>query len=212
VRTAGFLLVVPLLVQAQSLELGIRGGVPVSESFIVNTEFHIGFGETARSATRRYIVGPMLRVNLPHRFGIEADALYHRLRFDNLTEHADVFNDARIIAHSWEIPVTASYRVAHGLEVLAGPAFRTSSENSRSATETFPGQTFPIPATGLNSTISRRSSRGITAGVGISLRTGPIHLHPEARYTRWGTDAQEDPFLYSNPNQLELTLGVTFGR
>jgi len=92
------------------------------------------------------------------------------------------------------------------------PAFRTSSENSRSATETFPGQTIPIPATGLNSTIARRSSRGITAGVGISLRTGPIHLHPEARYTRWGTDAQEDPFLYSNPSQLELTFGVTFGR
>jgi hypothetical protein len=195
----------------QTLEIGVRGGVPVTPAFETSSEFHLANGELGSSATRRYTVGPMVRLHLPRDFGVEFDALYHRLGWNDFRESAFLVNDNRVIAHSWEFPIVATYRLRGPFHVLAGPAFRITGVNSISATQTFPGQTTPIPATPLNDTSARRSGRGITIGTGFGLRIGFVRVLPEVRYTRWGADQLENPYLHSNVNQVEVLLGIGFG-
>jgi len=49
-------------------------------------------------------------------------------------------------------------------------------------------------------------------GVGLDIHALVIHLSPEIRYTRWGTEHFKLPngsFL-SNQNQAEFLVGITF--
>jgi len=55
-----------------------------------------------------------------------------------------------------------------------------------------------------------RSPYGVAAGAGLNFRFGRLHVSPEVRYTRWRQDRMLDPELYSNPNQVEVLLGLTF--
>src|SRR5690242_8796025 len=55
----------------QSITLGVIGGVPVTEAYETGTGLYPHFCNYAgaSSATRRYTVGPELRISLPHGFG-----------------------------------------------------------------------------------------------------------------------------------------------
>ena len=54
---------------AQSVGVGVKGGIPFGDVFTL---------EPFRPHTQRFTVGPMLDVRLPLGFGIEFDALYKR--------------------------------------------------------------------------------------------------------------------------------------
>jgi hypothetical protein len=93
---------------------------------------------------------------------------------------------------SWELPVVGKYRFLHTPlikpYVEAGPNFRF-----------------------LDAPLNHyMSSHGFALGAGVEVKTWKLRFSPELRYTRWGSDSN---FLYlatSNPNQVELMLGVTF--
>ena len=196
------------------VEIGATAGVPLTESVQTGSEFHIGFGEGAMSATRRYTIGPSLRISLPHGFGVEFDALYKRLGFDDRQDTALILDYTRVIANSWEFPILATVRFLRRLPLkpyaAGGAAFRITSASSLSTYETFPGQTTPIqkqPAI-RPSILDHRSWRGAAIGLGGQVQAGFLRISSEFRYTRWAADAAEDPFLHSNRNQAELLLGV----
>jgi hypothetical protein len=207
------LLLIPLLSPAQTLDLGVKGGVPLSDAFETGGEFHIDFGEAAVSATRRYTVGPMLKLSLPHGLGLEFDALYKRIGFDDTLKSIGVqFAYTRAKANSWEFPILGTYRFLRRLPVnpyvAAGPSFRTAQLASVTGYGTFGGQPLPNFKATDNGIFENRSNRGVVVGVGAALHAGPLRLSPEVRYTRWAEDTQPDPYLHSNQNQVEVLLGI----
>lgn len=201
----------------QKLDFGVKGGIPVTDAFQTGSSyFNMSVGWSASSATRRYTVGGMVELQLPHGFGLECDALYKRLGFADVTETAGVvYTYVNASANSWEFPLLAKYRLpaipaVHPF-VDAGPSFRTLSGVSVSTTiiTVLPGVHAAGPFHSSDDPhFDSRSNAGAAAGLGVDFRLGRLHVAPEARYTRWRSDRQPDPQLYSTQNQVELLLGI----
>lgn len=207
------LLCFPLACYGQSLEFGVKGGVPVTRAFETGSEFHLAFGESATSGTRRYTVGPMLRAQIAGRFDIEFDALYKRLGFVDVTEVALATTYTRVIGNSWEFPLLGSYRfLPVAPYISAGPSFRVTTAKFLSARNTFPGGGTVLPAPSGSPILEHRSGYGVGAAGGAQVRTGRIRISLEGRYTRWAADVDEDPYLHSNHNQFEMLLGLGVAR
>jgi hypothetical protein len=200
---------------SQRIEVGARVGTPVTRAFDTGSEFHIDFGEGATSATRRYTVGPMIGVRLPHRLSLELDALYKPLGFDQqLKSFGLVSTHIRTTADSWEFPVLAKFRLlpspALSPYVAGGVSFRHISRVSTFTEQTFNLNT-PVRSAGSNSEIlAARSGRGGVVGVGVELHLAFLHFSPEFRFTHWGGDRNPDPLLHSHQNQAEVLLGIAF--
>jgi hypothetical protein len=93
---------------------------------------------------------------------------------------------------AWEFPILAKYRLP--LPVVkpyftAGPSFRATSS-----------------ALG-----KHMSGTGVSAGIGIETRMGPLLVAPEVRYTHWGADGTyaSPNHLTSFQNQVEFLIGLT---
>jgi hypothetical protein len=199
-------------------QFGIRGGVPLTDPFETGSWFNIDFGESASAATRRYTVGPMAELRLPHGFGVEFDVLYKRLGFGDLNNSvALIYAYTNASANSWEFPILAKYRMRLIRRVRpyvdVGPSFRMVSSVSDS-TVTIIEQGYGYASGPVHSSgephLDRRSKAGVAVGLGIALRVGILHISPEARYTRWRADQYPDPYLHSNQNQVDVLLGITF--
>jgi hypothetical protein len=201
----------------QRIEVGAMAGVPVTNAFATGSDFHIDFGESATSATRRYTIGPTVGLTLSRRFGVEFDALYRPLGFDRLDKTSGVlFDHTRTTADSWEFPLVAKYRLLRmpfaTPFVEGGVAFRTISRVS-SVTERyldFSRQNLIVSTSGTSETLANRSSHGEVLGVGVEFHFALMRVSPKIRYTRWGADQNLDPLLHSNQNQTDVLLGVTF--
>jgi hypothetical protein len=96
--------------------------------------------------------------------------------------------------------------------VSAGPSFRVTTAKFLSATATFPGGGTVLPAPSGSPILEHRSGYGVAAGGGAKLRAGRLRISLEVRYTRWAADVDEDPYLHSNHNQLEVLAGFALGR
>lgn len=198
---------------AQRIEAGVKAGVPVAGPFETGTFFQIGFGESGASAARRFTGGPMAVVRFTRRLGLEVDALYQRLGFDRTTKGGGVFyNFTSAKANSWEFPLLGRMRLRRigGAEmyVSAGPSFRAVSGVSARLLGLNPIANTTGSATH-DYTFDNRSHFGGAAAAGLRVRAGPVYLSPEIRYTRWREDAQFDPYLHSQQNQVAFLLGVT---
>ena len=204
---------IPLACWSQTVEIGVQGGVPLTQSFETGSFFTIDFGEGAMSATRRYTVGPMVRMSLPRGFGVELESLYQRLGFDDVVKLAGIeLVHTRAIANSWEFPLLGTYQFLRRLPVkpyvAAGPAFRTTAAASLYNNATIGTQPFPIAQPTSSSILDHRSGHGVAVGGGVNLKAGFLRISPELRYARWAADAQADPYLHSNQNQVELLVGL----
>ena len=196
---------------AQRIEIGAKLGVPLT-STIETTSYSGHSDEESSSATRRYTVGPMVGIRLPHGFGLEVDVLYKRIGF-NLQQGSVSLMQTHVTGNSWEFPIVGTFR--HRLSrsatpyVGAGVSFRQVSGVSTSTVTSFFGQV--TTSTGTNSEVlNNRSSSGAVFSAGAELRVFFLRIAPEIRYTRWGSDRNLDPFLYSNQNQSEILLGIVF--
>ena len=57
------------------------------------------------------------------------------------------------------------------------------------------------------------TSMGAVVGAGLDVKLLRLHVSPEARYTRWGSQHFRDVvngLLHSNSNQAEFLVGFTF--
>jgi hypothetical protein len=212
------LVLVSLPCFGQKIEVGVKGGVPLMNAFETGSFFTMNFGEGASSATRRYTVGPMVELRLPHGFELEFNVLYSRLGFADLTKSVGlIFDYANTSANSWSFPVLAKYRLPAfrvvRLYIEVGPSFRTVSGVSVSTTriiECCGGITSGPTHSSSDSHLNSRSNAGVAAGLGMQVRLAFLHISPEVRYTHWKADQQPDPYLYANQHQVELLLGITF--
>lgn len=177
--------------------------------------FHFCSGEGATSATRRYTVGPMLRISLPHGVGLEFDGLYKRLGYDSISETACMAYYTRVIENSWEFPVLGTFHFLRRLPlkpyISGGPSFRMASTSAISANRSYPGGGGPVsdPANNPFVLLAHRSEAGAAVGVGGEVHAGPLRISPELRYSRWMADVPQDPSLHGNQNQLELLVGFS---
>jgi hypothetical protein len=193
----------------QKIEVGVKGVIPLTSTFDTGSFFRLGFGNGATAATRRSKVGPTIEVRLPRGLGVELDALYTRVGFDAENEIALVDTRTRTTAASWEFPLLAKLHLRH-LFVDGGPSFRKVSGVASISSTTFPGGSHPPASSHEDVHLRARSPYGVAVGLGSELRLWRLHLSPEVRYMRWRNDRPIYDLLNSNPNQVDVLLGVTF--
>ena len=175
--------------------VGVIGGVPfndVGTAQINVTGSFVSF--TAPSDSPRYTVGPALRINLPARFRLEADALYRPYSWFEFVGfnssvanvHSVVYSVANVnISAQWRFPVVLQYRLPsrHRFTpfVGAGPSFQHLSGSSTGGT------------------LEHLNSTGVVAGGGADLKIPHLRLSAELRYTHVAAG-----------NSGELLVGVHF--
>jgi hypothetical protein len=211
----------------QTLEVGVAAGIPVTSAFETGYQTGVSAGPYgpagATSATRRYTVGPMIGVQLPRGFGVEFDALYRRLGFDQQYSYfipdqfETVYVHVRTTAGSWDLPLLGRYQFRHfralSPSVKGGVSFRDLGGVSTTTGMKIQQASLPI-GPGFNQTGSafgiRRSTTGGVVGLGLALRLKFLQISPEVRYTRWGADRFLNPLLSSNQNQVDVLVGIAF--
>jgi hypothetical protein len=168
------------------------------------------------SVPNRFIAGVTGELRLPFGLGVEVDALYRRIHYqDTIGSILGTLTTDRTTANSWEFPVLVKYRFPTRIArpyVDAGVAFDTLSGLTDTVTQTI--RFTPITTTGTTSTpaaLQNNSTKGFVIGAGVDIHAIVLHLSPEIRYTRWGAQHFNlSGVLSSNQNQAEFLLGITF--
>jgi opacity protein-like surface antigen len=149
-------------------------------------------------------------LHLPFGLGVEVDILYRHFDYNGSGTLVDVITNSRTTGNAWEFPLLAKYRFPTKLVhpyVDAGVAWDTLSGLTEAITRNSITTSTSSPAE-LNTT----ATRGLVMGAGLSVKLLMVHVSPEIRITRWGTQHFIDPngLLHSNLNQGEFLLGITF--
>lgn len=184
---------------AQTLQFGVKAGIPVTDFFDTATSGQISYS----SLTRRYTVGPTAELRLPFGLGIEVDALYKRFEYEHTEDGAT--SGAR--GNFWEFPLLLKVRAPGALArpyLAGGFSFRTIQGLTEFGVDLLPGGDPPE--------LRDNSTRGVVVAGGLEIRAPFVRISPEARYTRWGSRAfdSNNGLLESNRNQFEFLVGITF--
>lgn len=178
--------------------LGVKGGVSLTDAYQNNMLVDVH----TYSDSKDYIIGPFAELRLPFGFGVEADALYRPLSF---AVQQPAFSSSTRFS-TWEFPILAKYRFKFPIVrpyIDAGPSFRTTTNNT-----------------------GYLSNHGIAVGGGLDIHALFLHVSPEIRYTRWGSDSNAGSASItagqtlvqfsnqgqasSNVNQVEFLVGISF--
>jgi len=195
---------------AQPISVGVKGGLPLTD-FIDTVS---GPSTNVTSKTHIYVVGPTVELRLPAGFGVEFDALYRRFSYNANSNLVNALLNIRTTGSDWEFPLLVKKRFASGPVrpfLDAGVSFSKLSglkETVVSAANLISGNDHPAE-------LRHDFATGFVVGAGVDLHALIIHVTPEIRYTRWGTEhfnATVGPggSLSSNRNQAEFLLGITF--
>jgi Outer membrane protein beta-barrel domain len=205
---------------AQSITFGVKGGVPLTDNFEAENGGGPGYSETYSSKTRRYTVGPTVTLNLPHRLGIEVDALYRRLDYDRFSTglaDATTFSQwERTTGNRIDVPVLLRWSPIKRVYAVAGPTFGfhanvTTMEHTISDTP-YVGHSDSDTTINDPGELHSHVGKGITVGVGLDNAVGWLHIKPELRYTNWiGPAFETSGFLRQKTNDLVFLLGFEFG-
>lgn len=214
--------------------LGVRlGGVPTDG--MTTTEFRVNTTATsppetvnnnAKSAAKRFTIGPSLHFSLTGRLGLNADFLYKRTGYDaritrNVQREDGTAGDflgetfERTRADFWDIPILLRlYNVDAAEEsrrvfVAVGPSIRavtgiktyTERLNQRRLRDTA-----SIPITPAHS-----PATGAVFAAGLQLRDEiGIKFELEGRYTRWFQRVFDANLGRMNIQQAEVLVSLTF--
>jgi hypothetical protein len=175
---------------AQNLSVGFAGGGALTKAF-ATTNAGVPESLTSYSQAKDYVVGLTLEYRLAGNLSVEGDALYRELHLTiAFVEPSGVLNSVSPSpVVTWELPLLAKYRFhLSKLEpfVEAGPAFR--------------------PTTNLN---ANPSHYGVTAGIGVAVAWKQFEIAPMLRYSRWLHDRRLSNLAESQPDQLELLIGIS---
>ena len=203
---------------SQPFSAGVRVGVPLTD--FINTVQGV-----SSSVPNRFIGGVTAELRLPFGLGVEVDALYRRLHYqDTLQLRVGDFappgsplsgvTTDRTTANSWEFPVLLKYRFPTKIVrpyVDAGIAFDTLSGLTDTVTQTIAPTPTSTRTTSTPASLQNNTTKGFVIGAGVDIHAIVLHLLPEIRYTRWGAQHFNlSGVLSSNQNQAEFLLGITF--
>jgi len=218
---------------AQSIQWGVKGGVPITAYFNTATQFGVpldgglppGYFPIQagyHSSTNRYTVGPTVEAKLPWQMGVEFDALYKRQHFNGISysstqgpqSPADTFIHRNTTANSWEFPVLLKYhspgpRIGTFLEV--GVSFQHLSDIQHTIS------TNPVVNTGVGTELKRTFNQGFVMGGGIEFRLKSVKFSPGFRSTVWRHNnfssqmsaGISSGLLESSKTQVEFLMGIT---
>jgi hypothetical protein len=198
---------------AQSLALGVKGGVPLSDAFKAASGGPVSYS----TVTRRYTVGPTVEVGLPLiGLRVEADALYRRMGWDSSRAGTALLEPyvSTVRVGAWDFDVLLKHRLPGGPAVRpyvgAGAAFRrlfTTRENFL-----FPGPPARFVTKQMIEEVRRKNIAGLVFSAGVEVG-GPLRIAPEVRYTRWLMNNVTGAFpIGTQANQLEVLVSITFGK
>jgi hypothetical protein len=192
--------------QAQSLSLGVTGGVPVQTPL----------GQT--NDRMPFAIGPTVNIRISSRFSIETGLLFHRMG-ESARASASQYPESAVSLVSTaqrvrvlEVPVLAKFHFRAEREtwrpfVTLGPSIRRTSEDFGSSATILSGTNLtplaPQPALNAN-----RVSLTVdpSVGVGVDFKAGRFHLDPEVRYSYWGAGST----IPVRKNQVDFLLGFRF--
>lgn len=169
--------------QAQPVMAGLKIGVPFTDAFQNQAYPTIS---TLTASSNSYTLGPFVEVRLPLHLSIEADALYRRLQFTNITGSAST--------GQWDFPVVAKYKFLKGPikpYIEGGLDFNHLSDLKNFVTA------------------NNTSNFGIALGAGVEIHALVLRISPEIRYEG---DALKNfsGVVNSNRNQLSFLVGIGF--
>ena len=200
--------IVDLPVVAQTVSIGIKAGVPVTDAFVLNNQASVLNNYTFN--TQRYTIGPTFELRLPHDLAFETDALYKHLTYASNPFGFDTFR-ATTTATSWEFPLLVKrYFLREPFHPYGdlGVSFRHAGGSTHFTNDVFQSTQEPLE-------LLHPWNTGFAAGGGAGIGIGRlIHVLPEIRYTRWGREnfISSNGVLGSNLNSVDLLIGVTFGK
>ncbi len=208
IRTSFFVwLLTPVVSYAQPFSFGLMGGAGLTQDF---QNYNIPpcchpfqvpptYSIVGVSTPQRWIAGGTVEARLPLHLSVEADILYHELRFRTAAQFGQtpvLWNVpyASIYQHvvTWEYPVLLKYRFQ--LPVVkpfidAGPAFRNLGNLSH----------------------TNPSNHGFAAGIGVEAHLWKLNIAPQFRYLRWARDQNVPMFgLTTVTDQVEFLTAITF--
>ena len=191
----------------QPFSFGVKAGVPLTDFLSATQSQNVSYFTT----TNRYIAGVTAELHLPFGLGVEVDALYRHLNYQESSSTIATGTTAS----DFEFPLLGKYRfpmikVVHPF-VDAGIAFDSLAGVKQEITKVV---NFTGAATSTSNPLElhNTTTRGFVVGGGIDIHFLIIHILPEIRYTRWGAQHFFDVngLLHSNVNQGEFLLGITF--
>jgi Outer membrane protein beta-barrel domain len=165
---------------AQSISVGVRGGVPLSDAFDV---FPGRF--SFRNLPHRWTAGPTLEVRLPFSLGVTFDALYSRVEYERTDAPGGESGG------QWEFPLMLRFRAGAGPVhpfVAGGASYNKLTDISAPTS----------------------SVAGVVAGAGVEVKVPFVRITPEIRYTRRLSDQINLEGLRSNRNEFVFLTGITF--
>jgi hypothetical protein len=156
----------------------------------------------------------MVELRLPFGLGVEFDALYRRVNYNDSFFAIGASTASRTTGNAWEFPLLAKYRFPSKIVrpyVEAGIAWDTLSGLIQTTTHETGSSFFFTTTTSSPSELRHSTVKGFVMGAGIDVHALLIHVSPELRYTRWDNQHFFAPGLIeSNQNQLEFLIGLTF--
>ena len=217
---------------AQLLSVGVKGGIPLNDSFLfTRSSSSLPRVVVTRASyfakTKRYVVGPAVQVHLSLRLAVEFNVLYRRLNYDSnfytrSPSSGEGFINTNNVANKWEFPLLMKYRFSGAAVrpfVVAGVSVnringtgQVRATGQRTFTEwrytrTVSQSGFPLEE------LARSSTGGFVLGGGVEMPLSFIRITGEIRYTRWAHEnfrqALETHFG-SNLNQADFLLGISF--
>jgi len=196
---------------SQPFSFGVKAGVPLTDFLNAAESQDVSYV----TATNRYIGGVTAELHLPFGLGVEVDALYRHLNYQENSNLVSGSTIAGTTASDFEFPLLGKYRfpkikVVHPF-VDAGVAFDSLAGVKQEVTTVLNGIIYKSSISNPGE-LHNSSTRGLVIGGGIDIHFLVIHLLPEIRYTRWGAQQFFDVngLLHSNVNQGEFLLGITF--
>jgi hypothetical protein len=189
---------------AQSLSLGVTGGLRATDDFQY----------AATSESRRYVVGPAATLALPLGFAIEFEALYRRQGYSTGNGTPLYTSSIREADNVWEFPLLARYRIPFRRIrpfAEAGWAPRITNGSVDSSACSFDFNTGAYYCGGGRDHMSWPVTHG---GGGFQFIAGHLQFAPEVRFTHWNQQNiygyfGDGPSYGSTQNQLDILLGIS---
>src|SRR5262249_41292496 len=148
-----------------------------------------GITQQSSNASQWFMVGPTLQLGLSENFSLEADAIYRRIRFKQLTVLPSplVLNGAPIQSLG---PFTSDVST---LQFTWLAKYRVGER---------PLKPFVEVGSSFRSQGSRKDQTGITIGSGTEIPLRRVKIAPTVRYTRWLSNEN----VGGVSNQLQLLV------
>lgn len=211
--------------QSSSLDLGVIGGVPMTETLRTYQYGGRFGGFQAASATRRYVAGGTIGAHLNTRLSLRLAVQYRRFGYDYETWGPYFvplqFTLFRGTGASVEVPLLMRWTVIHRRSAAPYLAWGGSWRRLAGLHES---QTLydnlyltnPQPVrqsdSGRPGLLKSRNAGAPVVAAGVEFRTRRTVFAPEIRYTRWLNDTLGgfgDPIRW-NWQQVDFLLGITF--